>query len=154
MASDTPRLASVPPEHTRSVTRMLRGIIRNPLLLIGTIFVIFLAYVALSNLLSGEFTIERFVRQMIFGLAQGSIYALIALGYTLVYGILSMINFAHGEVFMSGAYIGFFAINAMDQVGLVGGANLPGAAHYPVRWCCRLCHRRGDSRTPRLPSLA
>ncbi|MBZ0287184.1 MAG: branched-chain amino acid ABC transporter permease [Anaerolineae bacterium] len=62
---------------------------------------------------------ERFVRQMIFGLAQGSIYALIALGYTLVYGILSMINFAHSEVFMAGAYIGFFAINAMDRSGFL-----------------------------------
>jgi branched-chain amino acid transport system permease protein len=78
-----------------------------------------IAYVAISNLLAGEFTIERFVRQMIFGLAQGSIYALIALGYTLVYGILSMINFAHSEVFMSGAYIGFFAIHAFDQSGLL-----------------------------------
>ncbi|MFQ3568668.1 MAG: branched-chain amino acid ABC transporter permease [Aggregatilineales bacterium] len=56
---------------------------------------------------------------MIFGLAQGSIYALIALGYTLVYGVLLMINFAHGEVFMSGAYIGFFAITAMDRSGLL-----------------------------------
>ncbi|MEO8608101.1 MAG: branched-chain amino acid ABC transporter permease [Chloroflexota bacterium] len=56
---------------------------------------------------------------MIFGLAQGSIYALIALGYTLVYGILSMINFAHSEVFMAGAYIGFFAINAMDKSGFL-----------------------------------
>ncbi|NDJ62102.1 MAG: branched-chain amino acid ABC transporter permease [Chloroflexi bacterium] len=56
---------------------------------------------------------------MIFGLAQGSIYALIALGYTLVYGILLMINFAHGEVFMAGAYVGFFAITAMDNSGML-----------------------------------
>ncbi|MCC6804892.1 MAG: branched-chain amino acid ABC transporter permease [Anaerolineae bacterium] len=62
---------------------------------------------------------ERFARNLVFGLAQGSIYALIALGYTLVYGILLMINFAHGEVFMAGAYIGFFAISAMQNTGLL-----------------------------------
>ena len=42
------------------------------------------------------------------GLSLGSIYALIALGYTMVYGILKLINFAHGEVFMIGAYAGYF----------------------------------------------
>lgn len=46
------------------------------------------------------------------GLIQGSLYALIALGYTLVYGILLMINFAHGEVMMLGAYCGYFALQA------------------------------------------
>jgi len=118
MASDSPPVATLPPQ-AGIVTRSWGAIIRNPLRLIGLIFVAFLIYVAYSNLQSGAFTIERFVRQMIFGLAQGSIYALIALGYTLVYGILSMINFAHSEVFMTGAYIGFFAINAMDQSGLL-----------------------------------
>jgi branched-chain amino acid transport system permease protein len=46
-------------------------------------------------------------QQLVFGLALGSVYGLIALGYTMVYGILFMINFAHGEVFMVGAYIGW-----------------------------------------------
>lgn len=126
MASDTPRLSPASPEETGSLGRTLGGIIRNPLLLIGSLFVLFLVYIAVSNLLSGEFTFERFVRQAIFGLAQGSIYALIALGYTLVYGILSMINFAHSEVFMAGAYVGFFAINAADRSGLL--ASQPGLA--------------------------
>ncbi|MBN2469531.1 MAG: branched-chain amino acid ABC transporter permease [Anaerolineae bacterium] len=62
---------------------------------------------------------ETFVRQMIFGLAQGSIYALIALGYTLVYGILFMINFAHGEIFMAGTYIAFFFVDAMAETGFL-----------------------------------
>ena len=44
----------------------------------------------------------------ILGIAQGSVYALIALGYTLVYGVLFMINFAHGDVFMFGAMTAFF----------------------------------------------
>jgi branched-chain amino acid transport system permease protein len=46
-------------------------------------------------------------QQLVFGLALGTVYGLIALGYTLVYGILFMINFAHGEIFMIGAYIGW-----------------------------------------------
>ena len=50
---------------------------------------------------------DTFVQQLINGLTIGSIYALIALGYTLVYGILKLINFAHGDVYMVGAYMGF-----------------------------------------------
>ena len=46
-------------------------------------------------------------QQLVFGLALGAIYGLIALGYTMVYGILLMINFAHGELFMIGAYVGW-----------------------------------------------
>lgn len=46
-------------------------------------------------------------QQLVFGLALGAVYGLIALGYTMVYGVLMMINFAHGEVFMIGAYVGW-----------------------------------------------
>ena len=51
---------------------------------------------------------SEFIQQLINGLSLGSIYALIALGYTMVYGILKFINFAHGEVFMLGAFTGYF----------------------------------------------
>lgn len=50
----------------------------------------------------------EFLQQLINGLSLGAIYALIALGYTMVYGILKFINFAHGEVFMLGAYSGYY----------------------------------------------
>ncbi len=50
---------------------------------------------------------DTFVQQLINGLTVGSIYALIALGYTMVYGILRLINFAHGDIYMVGAYAGF-----------------------------------------------
>ncbi|EKN70376.1 high-affinity branched-chain amino acid transport system permease [Neobacillus bataviensis LMG 21833] len=50
------------------------------------------------------------LQQLINGISLGSIYALIALGYTMVYGIIKLINFAHGDVFMVGAFIGFYAI--------------------------------------------
>ncbi len=53
------------------------------------------------------------------GVALGSIYALIALGYSLVYGILLMINFAHGEVFMAGAFASFFVARTLETKGLL-----------------------------------
>lgn len=52
----------------------------------------------------------EWLQQLINGISLGSIYALIALGYTMVYGIIKLINFAHGEVFMIGAFIGFYSI--------------------------------------------
>ena len=57
---------------------------------------------------------DTFVQQLINGLTIGSIYALIALGYTMVYGILRLINFAHGDVYMLGAFAGYFLANALD----------------------------------------
>ncbi|HEU4964466.1 MAG TPA: branched-chain amino acid ABC transporter permease [Bacilli bacterium] len=55
---------------------------------------------------------EYVVQQLINGISIGSIYALIALGYTMVYGIMKLINFAHGDVFMVGAFVGYFAAKA------------------------------------------
>lgn len=56
--------------------------------------------------------------QLVNGLTVGSFYALIALGYTMVYGVLTMINFAHGEIFMMGSYIGLFTMNRLVESGL------------------------------------
>jgi branched-chain amino acid transport system permease protein len=53
------------------------------------------------------------------GVARGSIYALIAIGYSLVYGVLLMINFAHGEVFMAGAFASFFLADTFDKNGML-----------------------------------
>ncbi len=53
------------------------------------------------------------LQQFINGLAVGSIYALIALGYTMVYGIIKLINFAHGDIYMLGAYFGFYALTVL-----------------------------------------
>ena len=65
---------------------------------------------------------EFFVQQLVNGVTLGSVYALIALGYSMVYGILKLLNFAHGEVYMMGAFIGYFVLT-----GLGGSAspNLP-----------------------------
>jgi branched-chain amino acid transport system permease protein len=61
--------------------------------------------------------VTELVQQILNGLSLGSIYALIALGYTMVYGILRLINFAHGEVFMVGAYVGYYVARALGIDG-------------------------------------
>lgn len=61
---------------------------------------------------------EYLLQQVLNGLTIGSVYALIAIGYTMVYGIIGMINFAHGEVYMIGAFIGVIVIVALSAVGL------------------------------------
>ncbi|MDR2161108.1 MAG: branched-chain amino acid ABC transporter permease [Desulfovibrio sp.] len=61
---------------------------------------------------------QEFLQQLINGLAVGGLYALIALGYTMVYGVLKLINFAHGELFALGAYLGLTLLTAL---GLAGG---------------------------------
>jgi len=63
----------------------------------------------------------EFLQQVVNGISQGAVYALIALGYTMVFGILQLINFAHGEVFMLGAYIGMYAaryLGLADKPGI------------------------------------
>lgn len=72
-----------------------------------------------STLRTGRFTGANWVDLIINGVARGSVYALIALGYTLVYGILFMINFAHGEVFMAGAFTALFAAFALAEHGVL-----------------------------------
>jgi branched-chain amino acid transport system permease protein len=64
---------------------------------------------------------EYFVQQLINGLTLGSIYGLIAIGYTMVYGIIGMINFAHGDIFMVGAFIALIFLLIM---GVTGGGSL------------------------------
>ncbi|MCQ2613901.1 MAG: branched-chain amino acid ABC transporter permease [Treponemataceae bacterium] len=59
-----------------------------------------------------------FLQQVVNGLSLGSIYALIALGYTMVYGIVMLINFAHGDVLMIGAYVGYFVLSFVGTTPL------------------------------------
>jgi branched-chain amino acid transport system permease protein len=100
--------------------------------------------------------VSEFLQQLVNGITSGSVYALIALGYTMVYGILRLINFAHGDVYMLGAFFGFFAAHAlragsdpnpikavavllasMAACGLVGVV-IERAAYKPVRRSPRL----------------
>ncbi len=61
---------------------------------------------------------ELFLEQIINGLTVGAVYALIALGYTMVYGILELINFAHGEIYMLGAYLGIILLGVLTATGV------------------------------------
>ena len=99
---------------------------------------------------------EQFLQQLLNGIAWGSIYALIALGYTMVYGVLKLINFAHGEVYMVGAMTGYYAAHRLgfaaqpSFVGLVAvllismatcaalGAAIERVAYRPLRSAPRL----------------
>ena len=65
-------------------------------------------------------TMTNLIQTLISGLSLGSIYALIALGYTMVYGIAKMLNFAHGDVIMIGAYVAFTAVSGMGMPPVVG----------------------------------
>jgi len=68
---------------------------------------------------AAKYTSAQWATLVFAGLAQGSVYALIALGYTLVYGILLMINFAHGEVYMAGAFTAVFLAQYLSNIGFL-----------------------------------
>ena len=89
------------------------------------------------------------LQQIVNGISLGSIYALIALGYTMVYGIVKLINFAHGDVFMIGSFVGFFSITVLD-IGLfpalilsmvvcaIFGVTIERIAYKPLRNATRI----------------
>jgi branched-chain amino acid transport system permease protein len=89
------------------------------------VIIVLIVVGAANTLLSGKYTLSNWLSLTFSGLAQGSIYALIALGYTLVYGILLMINFAHGDVFMAGAFTAVFFANYFNQTGFLNRYPLP-----------------------------
>jgi branched-chain amino acid transport system permease protein len=72
-----------------------------------------------STLASGKYSAAQWFDLIVFGIALGGIYALIALGYTMVYGILRMINFAHSEVFRSGPFTAYFLADAWGNSGFL-----------------------------------
>jgi len=71
------------------------------------------------TLASGKYPPETWLNLAVQGLTLGMIYSLIALGYTMVYGILRLINFAHGEIFMAGAFGGYFVATALAGLGFL-----------------------------------
>lgn len=89
---------------------------------IGILLIVGVLFGAASTLLEGKYNAKQWTDFVVFGMAQGAIYALIALGYTMVYGVLGLINFAHGEVFMGGAFSAYFLADFLDDNKLVGFA--------------------------------
>ena len=97
---------------------------------------------------------QVFIQTLVNGLVTGCLYALIALGYTMVYGVLKLLNFAHGDVYMVGAFIGYFVIQWF------GGPTTshPGAAADPDHVRCSpalgMRRPRRRDRAVRLPAAA
>lgn len=86
---------------------------------LGAMIVIAVVVGTISTLVAAKYGARAWLDLLVSGITVGSIYALIALGYTMVYGILRMINFAHSEVFMSGPYVAYYLANAMGQSGFL-----------------------------------
>src|SRR5918992_1927723 len=106
------------------VSGLQRALIRLPIRriiqwILGAVLLVGMFVGTRATLAEGVFSGEDWRNFVIFGVAQGSLYAIIAVGYTLVYGILFMINFAHGEVFMAGAFGTLFVALELDEAGLL-----------------------------------
>jgi branched-chain amino acid transport system permease protein len=86
--------------------------------IISVLFLAFLSWRLYNVISSGVYGPDTWLRFAISGLIIGSVYALIAIGYTLVYGILFMINFAHGEIMMIGAFSGYFVFEALKSISV------------------------------------
>jgi branched-chain amino acid transport system permease protein len=84
--------------------------------IISILFLTFLAWRLYNVIQSGVYGPDTWVRFALSGLIIGSVYAVIAIGYTLVYGILFMINFAHGEIMMIGAFSGYFVFETLKSI--------------------------------------
>lgn len=85
----------------------------------GIFIIAIILYGSFETLRQGKYSASQWADLFVFGITIGGIYALIALGYTMVYGILQMINFAHSEVFMSGPLTAFFLADAFAKSGLL-----------------------------------
>lgn len=98
-------------------TRKRLGSYQIAQLSLGALFIIFLAWRLYTVLVvEAVYGPDTWVKFAISGLIIGSVYALIAIGYTLVYGILRMINFAHSEVFMIGTFAGYFVFEGLNAI--------------------------------------
>jgi len=82
--------------------------------------------------------VEQFFQQLLNGIAWGGIYALVALGYTMVYGVLKLINFAHGEVYMVGAMTGYYAAHAFGLAREPSAAGLAAVLLVSMITCALL----------------
>ena len=106
-----------PPLKQRNYFKIIRPIfgVLVTLLLIWRLYLVFIV--------QHQYGPETWTRLLISGLIIGGVYSLIAIGYTLVYGVLLMINFAHGEVMMIGAFTGFFVFEATKSISVPSAGN-------------------------------
>ncbi len=119
---------SIPFQRYANITRTARWVIS------AAIIAVMLWRIYTVVFVNAEYGLDTWVRFGISGLILGGMYALIAIGYTLVYGILFMINFAHGEVMMLGAFGGYFVFEALNTVTIASASDpkLTFLNAYPV----------------------
>jgi branched-chain amino acid transport system permease protein len=96
---------------------------------------------------------STFFQFVVEGLTTGSFYALVALGYTMVYGIIRLINFAHGDLFMVGAFVGWTGLSVLDAahlplalallITLLAAMAVTGALGLAIELTSRCCAHRG-----------
>jgi branched-chain amino acid transport system permease protein len=96
------------------VERLTEGAIKAFLWGFRIVIVLVVVGGSLATLTRGNYQLSNWLDLAVSGLVVGSVYALISLGYTMVYGILRMINFAHGEIFMAGSFGGYFTAVALS----------------------------------------
>src|SRR5580704_17015815 len=84
---------------------------------VGVVFIVVGGTV--GTLIKGRYGAAQLFDFLLFGLTIGSVYALVALGYTMVYGVLRLINFAHGDIMMTGAFSGYFVASHFAETGLL-----------------------------------
>jgi branched-chain amino acid transport system permease protein len=84
---------------------------------IGVVFVVVGG--TIGTLIKGRYGAAQWLDFLLFGLTIGSVYALVALGYTMVYGVLRLINFAHGDIMMTGAFSGYFVASRFAETGFL-----------------------------------
>ncbi len=87
---------------------------------IGVGLLVIIVVGSIAMIAAGNYSGAQWLSILTSGAAQGAIYALIALGYTMVYGVLGLINFAHGEIFMGGAFSAYFLADFLDDHALQG----------------------------------
>jgi len=108
--------ATAPPRPVRRASRI------TPLWMflwfLRVVALVVILFGAFQSITSGRLSASQWRDLIVFGVSTGSVYALIALGYTMVYGVLRFINFAHGEVFMTGAMSAFLVANGLASTGL------------------------------------
>src|SRR6186713_1111419 len=115
-----PSTTTPTPARTRQMSRFERLPWRKIILVVlGVVIVAVVAIGSYRTISTGAYSADAWRDFIVLGVAQGAIYALIALGYTLVYGILKMINFAHGEIFMLGAFGSYFFAAAYTESGFM-----------------------------------
>ncbi len=114
MTSKIARLDSIPTRKVRSPSLFKWGL--------GILLLALIGWRVVTVGIAEGYPASFWISQALNGLVLGGVYALVALGYTLVYGILFMINFAHGEIMMLGGIAGFFALQVFTSIGWMDGS--------------------------------